>query len=99
MDVQMLIHWVWEYGWCCGQDGRYFHHRPGGNSRSRESGVGLSIVRMIAEMHGGYVTAMQDRGMLMIRFRLPLLYRSAYRSGLGWEWEMNPRNERERQSE
>ncbi|MBN2910462.1 HAMP domain-containing histidine kinase [Polycladomyces sp. WAk] len=46
----------------------------GEQSRLRGSGVGLAIVRMIAEMHGGNVTATQDRGMLMIRFRLPLLH-------------------------
>ncbi|WP_212773233.1 HAMP domain-containing sensor histidine kinase [Polycladomyces abyssicola] len=45
----------------------------GERSRSRGSGVGLAIVKMIAEMHGGYVTVIQDQGSLMIRFRLPLL--------------------------
>ncbi|MDN4595065.1 HAMP domain-containing sensor histidine kinase [Polycladomyces subterraneus] len=47
----------------------------GERSRSWGSGVGLAIVRMIAEMHGGYVTATQDQGSLMIQFRLPLLRR------------------------
>jgi signal transduction histidine kinase len=45
----------------------------GERSRSQGSGVGLAIVKMITEMHGGYVTVIQDQGSLMIRFRLPLL--------------------------